>query len=585
MAIYSTNEAMNYYKLFLNITNPTQKKYEILRSFHYEKLSAKQIAKRYKISHHTVYSIVKDFKEDSDIDALFTASQLGRKPKEDSVSAKSLIIEYRKKNLSVPDIKAILDSRDIEVSERQIYNILIEDGFLRLPRRTKEERDISLANVPIEAEKSIALKYADEEFSANQAAGILCFLPYIYKYGIDGAIDQSSYPGTVMIGKTSSILSFLALKLANFARYTADDQWCMDRGLGLFAGLNVLPKASWFSSYSHRITREMNLQFLKNINGILSKHQLLSDSVNLDFSAIPYWGEDNDHLDNNWSGSRHKALPSILAAIAQDPDSGMITYGDTTADRDKSQVILEFLDFYRTGSGADLKYLVFDSKFTTYENLKKLDDNGVKFLTIRRRGANIVDQINALPKEAFKKIRVACAHGKTRSLTVNDSRVHLKDYGGELRQIAIIGRGRIKPALIITNDFELSTEKIVLKYAKRWLVEQEISEQIYFFHLNKVSSSMVIKVDFDLTMSILAHNLYRLLAEDLDGYSTASAKTLFDKFISNSAFVKIGKKEITVALKKKRHLPGMLTAMQRFSTTTLAHFQGRKLLVTGSSTS
>ena len=60
---------------------------------------------------------------------------------------------------------------------------------------------------------------------------------------------------------------------------------------------------------------------------------------------------------------------------------------------------------------------------------------------------------------------------------------------------------------------------IVRKYAKRWLVEKVISEQIEFFHLNKVSSSMVIKVDFEITMSILSQNIYRLFAFDLERYS------------------------------------------------------------------
>jgi hypothetical protein len=35
----------------------------------------------------------------------------------------------------------------------------------------------------------------------------------------------------------------------------------MDRGMGLFAGLNVLPKTAWFNSYSSAITREMNTDF------------------------------------------------------------------------------------------------------------------------------------------------------------------------------------------------------------------------------------------------------------------------------------------------------------------------------------
>jgi len=43
------------------------------------------------------------------------------------------------------------------------------------------------------------------------------------------------------------------------------------------------------------------------------------------------------------------------------------------------------------------------------------------------------------------------------------------------------GMEKIKPALIITNDFDISLEKVVRKYCRRWIVEKSISEQIEFF--------------------------------------------------------------------------------------------------------
>ena len=86
----------------------------------------------------------------------------------------------------------------------------------------------------------------------------------------------------------------------------------MDRGLGLFAGLNVLPKTSWYSSYSHRITRKNNLFFLKTMHQLWKEKEMLSDTVNLDFTTIPYWGDDA-HLENNWSGKKHCSLSSISA--------------------------------------------------------------------------------------------------------------------------------------------------------------------------------------------------------------------------------------------------------------------------------
>jgi hypothetical protein len=379
-------------------------------------------------------------------------------------------------------------------------------------------------------------------------------------------------------------MSFVALKLSNIRRYSEDDAWCMDRGLGLFARLNVLPKTAWYTSYSSRVTREMNRSFLKNLHQVYLQHGLLSDTANLDFTTIPYWGE-SAHLENNWSGTRNKALASMLAVLAQDPDSGIITYGDTNIrHNNKSDVVIEFLDFYKNDTD-ELTYLVFDSKFTTYQNLGKLNQKRIMFLTIRRRGKNIVEGLTKRPASAWKKIRVPMADGKGRSLKVIDEKVFLRDYGGDIRQISITGHGKIKPALLITNDFDRPCEEMIRKYTRRWLLEKGISEQIEFFHLNRVSSSMVIKVDFDLTMSILAHNLLRLLAMDLPGYSHSTDFCLFNKFLSMNGTVEITSDEILVKMKKKRNLPALLTAMEPFQAMSISILGNRKLIFTGDSTS
>ncbi len=149
----------------------------------------------------------------------------------------------------------------------------------------------------------------------------------IKRYKIDAVIDKSDYPETSVIGKTQSILSFLALKLANRRRYCSDDTWCMDRGIGLFAGLNVLPKTAWFTSYSDRVTSDMNRRFLKQLHRVWMKAGLLEDTSNLDFY----------HSSNKKKNDK-------------------------------------------------LRYVVFDSRFTNYENLRRLDQAEINFITIRRRG-------------------------------------------------------------------------------------------------------------------------------------------------------------------------------------------------------
>jgi transposase len=577
---------------FLKPVTVAQKQYEALRAFFLENQSADEVAARFGYSVSALYSLTRDFrgflrKDGADEDMFFASHTRGRKEKDCGGELTALLVSLRKKNLSVPDIKALADAQGHAVSERYIYQVLKNEGFERLPRRTAPDKDNKHILDVLTAPESAALTYEPEHFSTQGSIGVLCLLPYMKKYGIDKAILDSRYPGTKSIGTMSSILSFIALKLSSVRRYSADDLWCMDRGLGLFAGLNVLPKTAWFSSYSSRITRGMNLAFLKSLHAIWIKNGLLSDTINLDFTTIPYWG-DASHLENNWSGKRNKALESMLAVLGQDPDSGIIDYGETgIRHNEQDDVVLEFLDFYRAGKAkADcgLKWLVFDSKFTPYGNLRKLEDSGIRFITIRRRGKNIVDKLEKLPNTAWKKIRVMNADGKGRMLKVYEEEVFIKEYGKTVRQIAITGHGKIKPALIITNDPEIDQASLIRKYSRRWLVEKGISEQIEFFHLNRVSSSMVIKVDFDLTMTVLAHNLYRLLAMNLPGYSHATAASLYDTFLRNSGEVEIQDDDIHVRMKKKRNLPALLGEMEQLNTVRLPWMNNHKLIFSGSST-
>lgn len=564
---------MDAFYYFSQCSSSSKKRYDSLKDFYFYGHKADDVAKEYGYTLSAFYSLAKEFRshlktEEGD-SFFFKKTSLGRKPMEQTGELDDLIISLRKQNYSSEDIVTVANSKNLKVSYGYVYQFLTKEGFTRLPRRSSKFKSKQTAS-KIEAPKATVLKIREESFSTS-STGLLCFLPIIHKYGIDSLISNSTYPGTKTISTLSSIMSFLAIKLLGMRRYSVDDMWCMDRGSGLFAGLNVLPKAAWLSSYSHRVTRETNLSFLKSLHLLWAKHNLLSDTSNLDFTTIPYWGDDA-HLENNWSGKRNKALSSMLAVLAHDPDTGIIDYGDTNVmHKNESNVVLEYLDFYRQGvQSRNLKYLVFDSRFTNYENLAKLNHEGIKFLTIRRRGKNIVQAISDLHKSKWKTIRVESSAMKKRSLKVYDDKITLRGYCDKngtpekLRQVAITGNGKVKPALIITNDFDISAETVVRKYARRWLVEKEISEQIEFFHLNKLSSSMVIKVDFDLTMTILAHNIYRLFAMELERYSAISDKKIYEKFIANSGNVKIKDNSIAIEMKKKRELPLLLETMNRF---------------------
>jgi hypothetical protein len=95
---------------------------------------------------------------------------------------------------------------------------------------------------------------------------------------------------------------------------------------------------------------------------------------------------------------------------------------------------------------------------------------------------------------------------------------------------------------------------------------------------------MVTKVDFDLTMTMLAHNLYRLLAMNLPGYAHNTSETLYEKFLHNSGEIEIADDEIRIKMKKKRNLPALLGEMEKFKDLRIPWMNNKRLVFSGSST-
>ena len=586
-----TNPNVDFTSYFTKPSSPGHRQYLALRKFFADGYTAEQVAKECGYTVSSVYSMVRDFKEkmgggDSE-DPFFKDKKTGRKPIDHKGEIEETVINLRKKYYSVPDILIATDAMGFGLTIYSIEKIITDAGFARLPRRDKQFKSdaVSSYEPKLAAPVSCSLTPDSDTFS-SQFAGLLCVLPFIASYGIDRMISESPYPGTRDISRVASVLLFAALKLSNAKRYSADDAWCMDRGMGLFAGLNVLPKAAWFSSYSSAVTRDMNVSFLKSLQSVWLENSLLSDTVNLDFTTIPYWGDD-DPFENNWSGKRGKALASIQAVLAQDPESGLLCYGDTTIRHNgQDDVVLEFLDFYHSDKNADknLKYLVFDSKFTTYQNLSKLNSEGIRFITVRRRSKTLVEHIESIDDSRWKMITVAKDNGKGRTVTCCEETGAIKGYDGTIRQVFIKDNGKAKPAILMTNDIDIPLVHLIRKYSRRWLVETEISEHIDFFHLNRNSSGIVVKVDFDLTMTILAHNLYKLFCKNFDGYSHCEAQTIFNKFISTPGHIWVNDKQIVVRLKKKRSLPILLEQMNTFKDISYPWLDRRTIAFTADST-
>jgi hypothetical protein len=548
-------------KFFLEPKDPVHKLYEALRIFYIDRLSSKEIARKFGWSEKYFNKLRSYFHQallEDNPPQFFVERSPGPKEVEIELSLKEKIIGLRKESHSIQDIKAILNAKDIQISLRQINKVLKVSGFTRLPKRTRVERHQARVSMIIEPPKAESLDLPLEpprEFTTRYG-GVFFFVPIIKELNLHEVIHKANYPQTSQLTSLNYILSLIFLKLIDKERLSHIDDLSLDAGAGLFAALNVLPKSSSISSYSYKTERRMNLSLLKGLyRSVRSSFPYGGDIINLDFTAIPHWG-DLSVLERNWSGTRRRALKSVLALVASDQDTGFIPYGTAEIKhRDRDKEVLRFIDFWKESSPDPIKCLIFDSKFTTYENLNLLNRDRIKFITLRRRGKNLVQKANQIPNSKWNTIQLDNISRKYRKLRVHESKITLQGYEGKLRQLIVTNHGRKEPAFIITNDFKSTSKEIVTKYARRWLVEKSISEQIHFFHLNLLSSSIVIKVDLDLTMTITAHTLYRLLAKRLTGFENAESKFIFRNFIDNIADIEINYPNINIKLLKKVHYP------------------------------
>jgi hypothetical protein len=92
-------------------------------------------------------------------------------------------------------------------------------------------------------------------------------------------------------------------------------------------------------------------------------------------------------------------------------------------------------------------------------------------------------------------------------------------------------------------------------YARRWRVENGIAEAVKFFHLNALSSPILVKVHFDVVMTILADTLYTMLARKLRGFQEYDAPTLYRHFVQGKGTIELEQDTITVTYPRRAHNP------------------------------
>ena len=385
ISVISYKNCMADEKFFLHPVHDWQRRYEALRASFVDRLPAKVVSDRFGYSPAYINLLRHQFIHNKiDFSEPVPEGKVNRRAVDMAIRQK--ICSWREHRLSAGEITQLLAEDGIEISVRTVERVLAEEGYPRLPRRSRLKLGLTVQGARVPKVSQILTAGTKRRVDCD-SAGVFLFVPFIEKLNLAKVVEDAGLPGSKKIPAMQYFLSFLSLKLIGTERFAHMNDHSFDAGLGLFAGLNVLPKCTAMSTYSYSLDaihlHKLQKAFVRQANriGLYDKN-----IINLDFHTIPHFG-DESVLQEHWAGARNKRMKGALTLVGQDADSKLILY--TAADIQRSEAddqILEFLSFWKKAQRGVDPMLIFDSKFTTYANLSQLNSFGVKFITLRRRG-------------------------------------------------------------------------------------------------------------------------------------------------------------------------------------------------------
>ncbi len=545
--------------VFLDPKNSIHRQYEALRAFFVEGLSSAQAAQRFGYTPGSFRVLCHELYQNPALEFFLSSRRAPPGPQRDRVREE--IVALRKQNLSIYDISRALSELGEKRSPAAVALILREEGFDRLPRRRDEERPQRPQALPAEVADVRRLDLSPRGFR-TQYGGLFLFLPLLTRIPWKEIVKGSDLPGSEMIPAEHALRSLLGLKLWGSRRHSHVMADVFDQGLALFAGLNVIPKRSFLTEYSCRIAPASYPQLMRRWFDAVGRLGLSRGvSFDLDFHTIPFHGEDA-LVQKHYVSKRSRRQKGILAFLAQDADQRVFCYANAQVRKEEqNDEIFRFLEFWKEKTGHLPRELIFDSRLTSYANLSRLNQQGIEFMTLRRRSRKLLEQIYATPPSAWRRIQLESVGRIYKTPRILDRQITLARYQGPLRQLSILDLGHEDPTLLLTNQLRRAPSKLIERYARRMVIENSIAEGINFFHMDALSSAVAMKVNCDLQLTLMASSLYRLLGTKLgEGYEVAKADHIFRDFVNASAQVSLTERDILVRFQKRAHNPLLLAA-------------------------
>ena len=563
-------------RFFLEPEQPRHRQYEALRAYFVQNLPSAEAARRFGYTAGSFRVLCHKFRQGA-LGEFFRDLPRGPQVQAKKDPARPLIVALRKQHLSIYDIQDALAQQGHPLSLTAIHEVVRAEGFARLPRRRDAER-------PARPRPERAAVADVRQFSLaprripTALGGLFVFVPWLVRLDVDGLVAAAGLPGTRMIPAAQAVRAALALKLTSIERKSHVMDLVFDAGLALWTGLNVPPKTTFLSQYSGRLgPRRLAALRAGWIQRLRAQQLLPGQSFNLDFHSIPFFGADA-FVEQHYLSRRSRRQKSVLAFLAQDADAQVLCYCDADLRKgEEADQVLAFVRFWTRQTGQPPPHLVFDSRLTTYRKLSELNALGVTFLTLRRRSPALLREMALQPRSAWRTVHLDVPHRLYQTPRVIDQRVSLREYAGPLRQLFVKDLGHEQPTVLLTSDLRATPAALILRYARRMLIENGLADAVNFFHLDALSSAVALNVSFDVLLTTMATGLYRLLARQLRGFERAQPRQIWRRFLKSPAQVRVTEGEVVVELPRRAHNPILIASGLLEDSTPVPWWNGRRL--------
>ena len=349
------------------------------------------------------------------------------------------------------------------------------------------------------------------------------------------------------------------------------------RRAGVRPRATALPKTTHLGTYSWRVRRDSNHKLLTGLVQALRPLGLATGQAgfNCDFHAIRHHG-DQAVLEKHYVPRRSQRTRAVLTFFAQDHATSDMVYSNADITKaEQAREIIAFADYWQQPPdrtrGCWLRLPadhLQDPRRTVRPRHPLAHPAPARQVELAR--------LDALPAREWKTVTITRS-GRYRRPRLHEDMIKLTDISGKVRQIAIKNIGRDEPTLLISNDLTTAGKNLFARYAERMMVENELDAYIGGFHLDALTSGVPLNVDLDTTLTVIAGNLYRLLAQKLSRYEKATPGTLWRDFLDATGTLHVTEDGVTCALNLRSHHPALIDAGFARLQTPIPWWSGRTL--------